>query len=271
MCVYMCAFVSITSFIPWSSADGSYRRPSSQSAAVAAAAAGSDSDAEVHAAAVAVEDDDVDDVVGPAWPRRWSAVVGTETGTRMSLPFIPQSHNIRPESDRDWDRDLDLGFGSMGRRSVENSCLGCCQLSCQAGPGPVRWRPSPSPSQDKRAPSVLPYCPLWPEQPTRRPASLQRPAGETLAPPVASEIVPRFPLWATVSCCRRQVPPTNRTRATFSLEFLGPRTCETESCWLSLCLSAFWCCLLQCQLSCCSALCGRSYAASLIPPSLPPG
>lgn len=184
-------------------------------------------------------------VVAPAWLRRWSAVVGIKTGTGMSLPFIPQSHTSDQSLIGIGIGDLDLGFGSMGRRSVENSCLGCCQLSFKLVLGPVDDAQNPRQSVCSWA-----CCPTrwaWPEQPTThaqpRPEKLWLHACFRDCPSIS-------PLGLWFHAERANAAPTNRLRASFSLEFLGPRTCETESCVLPVAcpLAQLLCC---CLLSCC--------------------
>lgn len=162
----------------------------------------------------------------------------------MSLPFIPQSHTsdqslIGIERSGIWIWASDQ-WGE-GAWRIRVSAAVSCHVKLVLGP-----------VDDAQNPRQRPWCPVpvgtalvcllslgcpacAPEQPTtQRPAPGRRNSCST----PASEIVPPFPLWATVSCCPAPIyHPTNRLRASFSLEFLGPRTCETESC-IARCLSS---------------------------------
>lgn len=157
--------------------------------------------------------------------------------------------HIRPESDWDWDRGSGSGLrinGEEERGEFVSRLLSVVMSSWS-------WARSMTPKTPDKA--LCPWVPLgalgaWlpyslgagRSSRPQTPSPGRRNCGST----PASEIVPPFPLWAIgFMLPSANAAPTNRLRASFSLEFLGPRTCETESCiarCLSCCSAAAGCC-----------------------------
>lgn len=178
--------------------------------------------------------------------------MGIKTGTGMSLPFIPQSHTSDQSLIGIWDRGSGSGLrinGEEGRGEFVSRLLSVVTSSWSWARSNDAQVPSPKPRPGPRENKSM--C-LVPDQPTRL---FPAPAGETLAPCLLPRLSLDFPFGLLFHAAMRQMHSTQiHLRASFSLEFLGPRTCETESCMPVACSLA--------QSQCCSA--GFVLAAQLL-------
>lgn len=189
--------------------------------------------------------------------------MGIKTGTGMSLPFIPQSQTSDQSLIGIWDRGSGSGLrinGEEGRGEFVSRLLSVVMSSWSWARSMTPKSPAQSQDQEtKGGPQGEQSMCLgrhWPELPTSPSQTFPRPspapAGETLAPRLLPRLSLHFPFGLLFHAALRQMhSPQIVLRASFSLEFLGPRTCEAESCMpvaCSLCSAEVLVWLLAAQL-----------------------